>query len=167
MSDIVYTDTITVQTLDSSITDTDPLFGIARFEVTAPLSAWLDHTDPGFEITDTGPQDRPLFYLPGPDPTLEGPRRYLLRGTLETLAETGWQAYTALREAGVEPQLARSALPLHFMLSRTVAATAVTLSRFLDRHRLYVPGTEIAVIAGGYAAHLAEAAPDSPLLRNP
>lgn len=158
MSDVTFTDTITVQLIESTIADDNLIAGRAAFEVTAPLSAWLDHTESGFDYADYEP-DEPLFYLTGPDPALDGPQRYLVRGALETLAETGWEAYTALLDSGVHHRLARSALPSHFMLTRRVEANGLTLLRFVDGHRHYTPGVEVAVIAGGYAAHLAEVAP--------
>ncbi len=158
MSDVIFTDIITVQLIDSTITESDLLTARARFEISAPISAWLDHTDSGFDYTDREP-DEPLFYLPDGDPVLNNPQFYLLRGSLETLSEMGWEAYHSLLDAGVDHRLARTALPSNFMLTRTVGATALTLARFVDRHRHYTPGTEVAVIAGGYAAHLTEAAP--------
>lgn len=159
MSDVTFTDTITVQVIDSAIDESNFLFAQASFEVTAPLSAWLDHTDTGFHYTDTDLDD-PLFYLPGPHRHLQTPQQYLVRGTLETLAETGWEAFCVLLDAGVDHLLARSALPSNFMISRVVEATGLTLSRFVERHRHYSPGNEVTVIAAGYAAHLAETAPN-------
>lgn len=159
MSDVTFTDTITVRVLDSDIAEDNLLYATARFEVTAPISVWLDHGDPGFEYEEHGDPEEPLFYLPGPEPSLDGPQRYLIRGTLETLAEKGWEAYTALLDAGVSADLARSALPSHFMATRIVTGSPLTLCRFVGRHGRYTPGSEVAVVASGYAAHLAETAP--------
>ena len=60
----------------------------------------------------------------------------------------------------MRPALAISALPSHVMITREVTASALTLSRFVLAHQHFTPGVEIAVIAGGYAAHLAELAPE-------
>lgn len=161
MSEVTYTDTVTVQLLKSDITDEEFFYAEASFEVTAPISAWLDHTDPGFTYVDYEPDDA-LFYLDSADNSpaaLDNSQWYLLRGALETLAEMGWEAYTALLDAGVDHSIARAVLPSHFMLTRTVKATGVTLLKFVDKHRTYQPGSEVAIIAGGYIAHLAEAAP--------
>ena len=159
MSDVTFTDTITVQILKSEISDEEFFYAEASFEVTAPISAWLDHNDPGFEYIDYEPDD-PLFYLDNDgSPALDNPQWYLLRGSLETLNEMSWEAYQALLDAGVDHPIARSVLPSNFMLTRTVKASGVTLLQFIRKYWTYTPGTEVAVIAGGYARHLADVAP--------
>lgn len=161
MFEVTYTDTITVQLLESEITDEQFFYARASFEVTAPISAWLDHTDSGFDYVDYEPDD-PLFYLDSADSSpavLDNPQWYLLRGALETLNEMSWEAYAALLDSGVDHSIARSVLSSNFMLTRTVKASGVTLLQFTKKHRDYRPGSEVAVIAGGYASHLAEVAP--------
>ena len=161
MSDVTFTDTITVQLIDSTITDGQLFSATASFEVTAPLSAWLDHSDPGFDYVDYEPDD-PLFYLDSFDgvgnaPT--NPQWYLLRGSLETIAEMGWEAYTALLDDDVDYTIARAVLPSNFMLTRRVEASGGALLRFVNKHQGFVPGREVAVIAAGYRQHLAQVAP--------
>ena len=151
MPDVTFTDTITVLLVESEITDDQFFYAQASFEVTAPISAWLDHADSGFEYVDYEPDD-PFFYLDAFDGVPDAPSNpqwYLLRGSLETLSEMGWEAYTALLDADVDHSIARSVLPSNFMVTRIVKASGVTLLRFIDKHRTYRPGSEVAIGAQG------------------
>lgn len=159
MPDVAFTDTITVQCLESDLAPDNMIHGHAEFEVTAPRSAWLAHTTDGFTVTEGMTAPEPLFYRPGPDPSVTLAHQYLLRGALETLAETGWRSYQALIESAVPEPVATLVLPGHHMHTRYVRANGLALARFVEGHRRYAPGHEVAVIAGGYAAHLAETAP--------
>lgn len=165
MSEVTFTDTITVRVIDSDIAPDNMLRGRAAFEVTAPRSAWLDHGSDGFEITPDPLLPAPQFFRPvtgpAPDSALTDAQQYLLRGALETVAEQSWAAFQALWSSGVPVEVASVVLPGHHMLTQHVTASGLTLSRFVDAHySRHEVGSEVRIIARGYAAHLAETAPE-------
>ena len=155
--------------------------GLLTFRVQAPLFVMTEHLRHRAGWSYNGESGRyktfdPVFYTPPPERgvTQVGKameydiqpgnvvQRDVVGWAVEENSERAWEQYTALLEAGVAREVARTVLPTNLMTTYYTSCNARSLMHFLGlrghgTHALW----EIQQVANGYEEFFADAMPDT------